>query len=229
MKFAQLNLNPLHNVITVDYVVDIGGLIGRVVEDSASFIFTHTQFDSASHLVQIVNDELWFRGGAIFRFEERTPNSLHLICVQTGNLRLPRDLAILLGDVQAEREVGPYRDYPMTEDEEMPFLGRIDIMKYVPHTLLVICSAVRPSIVGGGYVRLLKVVNLPNNPLSIGKYVTAESEHQDFKTLGENDISHMEFQIRTSDGERPRFVNAVDDQIMLQLHFQRKPRARKIL
>jgi hypothetical protein len=230
MKFSQLNLSPQDN-IEVDDVDDMGDVLGRYVRDTEAFPFPPNQFEDTQHLLQLLNRELDEKGGDMFRFEERGKDTVHLICNQDANLQLPLQLALMLGDIEDGGQAGnpAARVYPMSAGEEIAFLGRVDIMKYVPHTLLVHCSAVRPSIVGGDYLQLLKVVSLPNHAGVNGKYITIESEHEDYKTLGQMDISNMDFSIRTSSGERAKFVDAVDDHIVMHLHFKRRNRIWKVL
>lgn len=147
------------------------------------------------------------------------------------------DLAFVLGMTNEEeaRETNSYQGVELSNtitkfltyefsDEQIReksvdiFCSRfIDVDYFKPKYMMVYANFVSPSIVGGKYLNLLKVIPLTEQKTSM---VLKEFKSKDFYEILYTDIKEIEIQLRSHDGELLNFLSPHD--VLVNIEFSTK-------
>ena len=87
-----------------------------------------------------------------------------------------------------------------------------------PNVIFLYSSCVKPSLVGDGLYKLLKVI--PINKEASDCYKKKEFEHEEFLPLCNTEIEFIDFELRSHSGKLIEFVG--DPQLYMNLKFKDK-------
>ena len=118
---------------------------------------------------------------------------------------------------------GEYKPINLTaERKTIGLMQSIDCTRLRPHSFLIYCDIVRPSIIGNTYAKVLKLVPVPKEDKQ--QYFTFyECQHLDWVTLESNKLSLIQIQLRHTSGELIQFEMGGGN-VLINLVFRQKKR-----
>jgi hypothetical protein len=119
-------------------------------------------------------------------------------------------LAYALGWISSEENIG----LTIQEKQTITCHDKVDLSRLMPSSLFVYCNAVLPSVVGGTYAQLLKVLHLEK-----GKNSYFCNNHEPV-ALSRHTISCLEFHLKDHSGKDIEFIDNTGD-VLINMYFTR--------
>ena len=128
-------------------------------------------------------------------------------------LTLGKDMAYFLGWTTTPEN--KYASIELNESEEyIPMFCRQNFPLF-PNVMFIYSSCVKPSLVGDGLYKLLKVIPISKDDSD--SYKSIEFEHEEFLPLCNSEIQFMDFELRSHSGKLIEFVGNPEVHIDLKL------------
>ena len=111
------------------------------------------------------------------------------------------------------------KDYTMislTGGVPYVFGREVNLNALKPHLMIVYCSIVKPIIFGDDYLNVLRVLTVPENEEKTGA-ILQEFQNKHFLELSNTELTEIEINFRTQDGELIEFHG--DSDVILNLEF----------
>lgn len=130
-----------------------------------------------------------------------------------GSLKVKNDNGVpcLFFDDWGSKKVSPESPYKVT------FSKKPKMDYFIPKYIMIYTNFITPSIVGGKYLNLFKVIPVTDKK---EEYVVKEFKHKEYYDLLYTDIPEIEIQLRSHDGEPMNFTS--EQEVLVNIEFSMK-------
>ena len=147
---------------------------------------------------------------------DRTTKKIKLIPNQVCQIAIGNNLLDILGYDDEKDTEKDYTVISLTNGVSYTFGKEVNLNALKPHLMIVYCNIVKPVIFGDNNLNILRVLSVPEGEEKTG-VVLQEFQNKHFLELSNTEMTEIEINFRTQDGELIEFHG--DSDIILNLEF----------